>query len=239
MKCIGSIFVAALSLAAVSLKAQGPDAHLAQVLAQMDKASADFKGARADLSQDYYERVSRDTTTETGSIYFERKGNSTQMGLVMMNPDGKAKHQVIEFKDGILRVFDLHDNQIRVIKAGANQGAQGAAETFLTLGFGGSGKALAQAWEITDQGTETLMDGGQAVKTEKLLLVSKDVKMRDNFSQVTIWVDPVRDVSLRQVFETPSHDKRTANYSHIKVNGSIDTGFFAIKASKDTHVIQQ
>src|ERR1700743_1272093 len=158
MKFLGSLVVAALLLSAAPPKAQVPDAHLATVLAQMDKASADFKGARADVSQEYYERVSRDTTTETGSVYFERKGNWTQMGLAMRNPDGKTKHQVIEFKDGTLRIFDLHDNQIRVIKAGANQGT---AETFLTLGFGGSGKALAQAWDITDQGAETLMDGGQ------------------------------------------------------------------------------
>lgn len=234
MKLLGSLFVVALSLSAVPPKAQGPDAHLAAVLAQMDKASAEFKNARADVSQDNYERVSRDTTTETGSVYFERKGNSTQMGLVMMNPDGKTKHQVIEFKDGILRIFDVHDNQIRVIKAGANQGT---AETFLTLGFGGSGKALAQAWDITDQGTETLMDGGQAVKTEKLALVSKDANMRNNFTQVTIWIDPIRGVSLRQVFETPSHDKRTANYSHIKLGGNIDAGYFAIRPDKKTTTV--
>jgi outer membrane lipoprotein-sorting protein len=234
MKFLGFAVVAALSFAAVPPKVQGPDAaHLVAVLAQMDKASEQFKSARADFTQEYYERVSRDTTTDTGSVYFERKGNSTQMGLVTLNPD-KSKHQVIEFKDGLLRIFDVHDDQIRLIKAGSNQGT---AETFLTLGFGGSGKALAQAWDITDQGTETLMDGGQVVKTEKLLLVSKDANMQNNFSQVTIWVDPVRGVSLRQVFETPSHDKRTANYSHIKVNSNIDTGYFAIKPGKNTKTV--
>jgi outer membrane lipoprotein-sorting protein len=234
MKFLSSFFVAALSFSALPPKAQAPDAgHLAAVLAQMDKASADFKSARADVSQEYYERVSRDTTTDTGSVYFKREGGSTQMGLVTLKSDGKSKKQVIEFKDGMLRIFDVPD-QIRVIKVGSNQGT---AETFLTLGFGGSGKALAQAWDITDQGTETLMDGGQAVKTEKLVLVSKDANMRNNFTQVTIWVDPVRDVSLRQVFDTPSHDKRTANYSHIKVNGSVDTGYFAIKPGKNTKTV--
>jgi outer membrane lipoprotein-sorting protein len=235
MKFLSAFFLAALSVAALPPKVQAPDAaHLATVLAQMDKASANFTSARADVSQEYYESVVHDTTTDTGSVYFQRKGGSTQMGLVTMNPDGKGKHQVIEFKDGMLRIFDVPNNQIRLIKAGANQGA---AETFLTLGFGGSGKALAQAWDITDQGTETLMDGSQSVKTEKLLLVSKDANMRNNFTQVTIWVDPVRGVSLRQVFETPSHDKRTANYSHIKLNGSIDTGNFAIKQDKKTTTV--
>jgi outer membrane lipoprotein-sorting protein len=235
MKFLGLAFVAALSFSVVPPKAQAPDtAHLAAILAQMDKASADFKNARADVSQEYYERVSRDTTTETGSVYFKREGGSTQMGLVTMDPSGKSKHQVIEFKDGMLRIFDVPNDQIRKIKSGSNQGT---AETFLTLGFGGSGKALAQAWDITDQGSETLMDGGQTVKTEKLVLVSKDAGMRNTFTQVTIWVDPARGVSLRQVFETPSHDKRTANYSHIKVNGSIDTGNFAIKPDKKTTTV--
>lgn len=234
MKSLGLVLAAALSIAGLPVRAQAPDAHLAAVLAQMDKASAEFKGARADFSQDNYERVSRDTTTDTGAVYFKREGASTQMGLFTMDPNGKDKHQVIEFKDGTLRVFDVKNNQVRVIKAGSNQSA---AETFLTLGFGGSGKALAQAWNITDQGTETLMDGGQPVKTEKLLLVSKDPSLRNNFTQVTIWVDPVRDVSLRQVFDTPSHDKRTANYSHIKLNGGIDTKPFAI--SSKAQVITQ
>jgi len=235
MKFLGLVVVAALSFfVPAPPKAQGPDAHLAAVLAQMDKASEQFKNARADFSQDFYERVSRDTTTEAGSVYFKREGASTQMGLVSLDASGK-KHQVVEFKDGMLRIFDVPDNQIRVIKAGSNQGV---AETFLTLGFGGSGKSLEAAWNITDQGTETLTDGTQAVKTEKLLLVSKDAGLRNSFSQVTIWVDPLRGVSLRQVFETPSHDKRTANYSHIKVNGSIDTKSFAITKDAKTHVIE-
>ena len=89
MKFLGLFFVAALSVSAVLPKAQAPDAaHLAAVLAQMDKASADFKGARADVSQEYYERAAKDTTTDTGSVYFQRKGNSTQMGLVTLKADG-------------------------------------------------------------------------------------------------------------------------------------------------------
>ena len=48
---------------------------------------------------------------------------------------------------------------------------QARFETFLTLGFGGSGADLAKAWNITDQGTD---NHRSAVKVEKLDLVSKD-----------------------------------------------------------------
>jgi outer membrane lipoprotein-sorting protein len=236
MKFSYSLFAVILALlpAGVGVGTQAPN-QLAVVLAQMDKASEQFKVARADFSQDYFERVSRDTTNDSGSVYFERKGGATQMGLVTVKPGGKDKEKVVNYKDGMLRIYTLTgDPQIRLIKSGANQGL---AETFLTLGFGGSGKALAAAWDITDQGSETLTDGGQPVKTEKLDLVSKDASVQKNFTHVTIWIDPVRDVSLKQIFETPSHDKRTTIYSHIKLNGSIDTKYFEIPNDKKIPVI--
>ena len=235
-KMLRPFFAPALALTLVSAAAlaQGPEAHLAAVLAQLDTASQHFTSARADFSQDYYEAVVRDTTTQAGSIYFERRSGGTQMGAVVMNPNGQGKDKVLEFKNGMLRVLDPHLDQIRLIKPNSGQ-AQ--LETFLTLGFGGSGKDLARSWSITDLGSETLTDTGQPVKTEKLDLVSKDPNIRNSFSHVTIWVDPLRGVSLKQIFETPSHDRRTSTYSHIKLNGKIDLGSFEIKKGSKTTIV--
>lgn len=232
-----SIFAVVLSLGIspeIAARAQTPDAHLNGVLAQLDTASQHFVNARADLSQDYYEAVVKDTTTETGSIYFERKGNGTQMGAFTVDARTGKKDKVFEYKDGLLRIFEPGVDQIRIVKPNANSGQ---IESFLTLGFGGSGKALAQAWNITDQGSEILNDAGQPVKTEKLDLVSKDPNVRNTFTHITLWVDPTRGVSLKQIFETPSHDRRTATYSHIKVNSKIDMAPFAIKAGPHTTTV--
>ncbi len=229
-----AIFAAFFAIALAPAWTQVADAHLAAVLAQMDIASQRFTSARADFSQDYYEAVVKDTTNQTGSIYFERKASGTQMGAVVMAANGQGKDKVLEFKDGVLRMLDPHVDQIRVIKPSSSQ-AQ--LETFLTLGFGGSGKDLARAWTITDLGTETLTDAGQPVKTEKLDLVSKDPNVRNSFSHVVIWVDPQRGVSLKQIFETPSRDRRTSTYSHIKLNGKIDTAFFELKKGSHTTVV--
>jgi outer membrane lipoprotein-sorting protein len=227
------MFACAFALIPAAGRAQTPDAHLAAVLAQMDTASQQFKNARADFSQDYYEAIVRETTNQSGSIYFERKGGATQMGAVIVDPK-RGKEKVLEFKDGLLRMFDIPNDQIRLIKAGSNQGT---IETFLTLGFGGSGKDLARAWNITYGGSETLTDSGQPVKTEKLELVSKDAGVRNTFTKVTIWVDPTRGISLKQVFETPSHDRRTSTYSHVKLNGKIDSGSFEIKKGPHTTAV--
>ena len=214
-------------------QAQTSDTHLNTVLAQMDTASQHFSNARADFQWDYYEAVVKDTTTQTGSIYFERKATSLHMGAVVLGPN-KKKDKIVEYKGGSLQLFDLGVDQIRVMNAGSNQAQY---ETFLTLGFGGSGKDLARAWTITDQGSETLTDNGQPVKCEKLDLVSKDANVRNMFTHITIWVDPTRAVSLKQVFDTPSHDRRTAVYSHIKLNTSIDHGTFEIKKGPKTTIV--
>ncbi len=229
MSPLRSMFATALSLAllpaVIQAHTQAPDAHLAAVLAQMDAASQRFTNAQADFSRDNYQAVVKDTSTDTGSVYFLRKNNATQMGAVLFNPGSKAKKTVYEYKDGLLKLLDVSNDQIRIIKPDANHGQ---VETFLTLGFGGSGKDLARAWNITDQGTETLTDLGQPVKTEKLDLVSKDPNVSKTFTHVTIWVDPARGVSLKQMFETTSHDRQTTTYSHIKLNTRIDTNFFEI-----------
>lgn len=222
------------ALTAATARTQTPDAHLATILAQMDTASEHFSNARADFQWDFYEAVVKDTTTQTGSIYFERKGSTLQMGAVVLGPD-KKKDKVVAYKGGSLQLFDLAVDQIRIMNAGSNQAQY---ETFLTLGFGGSGKDLARAWNITDQGAETLTDNGKPVKCEKLDLISKDASVRNMFTHITIWVDPTRAVSLKQVFDTPSHDRRTATYSHIKLNASIDRGTFEIRKGPKTTIVR-
>jgi outer membrane lipoprotein-sorting protein len=97
--------------------------------------------------------------------------------------------------------------------------------------------AAAPTSNVTDQGPETLTDNGQPIKVEKLDLVAKDPAARKNFTHITIWVDPARAVSLKQIFYTPSGDYRTATYSAIKVNGNVHKDQFAIKKDKNTTVV--
>jgi hypothetical protein len=42
------------------------------------------------------------------------------------------------------------------------------------------------------------------------------------FTHITIWIDPARGVSLKQIFYAPNGDNRTATYSNIRLNGSVN-----------------
>jgi hypothetical protein len=203
--------------------AQGSPDRLKTVLSQMDAASTRFHSAEANVQKLQFERIVNDTTTETGLIYFQRSAGSMQMGAKFDPPDA----QIMEYKNGVGRIYNPATNQMQQISAGgANQARYDA---FLTLGFGGSGSELARAWKIADQGTEQMTDGGKTVPVEKLDLVSNDPGVQSNFTHITIWVDPARDVSLKQVGFTPSGDTDTTIYSNIKLNQPIDLKPFEIK----------
>ncbi|HEX9200609.1 MAG TPA: outer membrane lipoprotein-sorting protein [Acidobacteriaceae bacterium] len=205
------------------VKAQSKPDRLQTVLSQMDAASAKFRSAEADVKKEQFTKIVNDTTTETGKIYFLRTGSTTQSGAKLNPPDART----FEYKNGLLRLFTPGTNHIDQYSAGAAN--QSRYEAFLSLGFGGSGSDLAKAWTITDQGTEQITDSGKPVSVEKLDLVSKEASVRNNYTHITIWVDPVRDVSLKQVFFDVSGDTNSAIYSNIRLNQSIDLKTYAIK----------
>ncbi len=188
------------------------DPALDKVLRQLDAASARFKNTEADLKDEFFERVVRDTTTQYGSVYFLRGAKGTEMGLSIIKPSVKIVH----FEGGNGTIYDPASAKKFNTFSTGNDKAK--SESFLTLGFGGSGKDLERAWDIKLLGTEDLQDNGATVATDKLDLVAKDPSVKQMFSHVVIWVDPVRGISLKQESTTPEGDKRTVTYSHIRYN---------------------
>jgi outer membrane lipoprotein-sorting protein len=108
-------------------------------------------------------------------------------------------------------------------------------ESYLMLGFGASGKALAEKWDITYDGPETL-DG---VKTDKLELVAKDPDVKKNLPKVTVWMDTDRGVSLKQVFDEGPGQYRVSVYFNIRVNTPLPGDAFTFKTDSKTQYINR
>lgn len=198
-------------------------ADLDKVLAQMDAAAAKFQNAQANFVWDNYTKVVDDHEKQSGTIYFERVGGQTQMAALVQTP---AKKTVV-YKQGTLSYFDPSLDQLNVFNAGNNKAQY---ESFLTLGFGGSGKDLKAAWQITDLGPEAV-DG---VATEKLDLKSQSAKDGAKIDHITIWVDAARAVSLKQIFYYTSGDSRTSNFTNIKYNEKkMAKGVFDVPKAKN------
>jgi hypothetical protein len=202
-----------------------------RLIDQLNAASKSFKNVQASVRFDQYTKVVNDHDISSGTMYVEHQGTNESMGASYTDAGSPNSAKVLNYGDGVLKMYSPSAKQVDIFKAGANQGKY---ESFLTLGFGGSGDDLKNAWTINDQGAESI-DG---VKTEKLDLVGKDPSVRKMFSHVTIWVDPARGVSLKQIFFQASGDSRTAVYSNIHLNAAtIDKKPYAIdpKAHKVAH----
>jgi outer membrane lipoprotein-sorting protein len=225
--------VAAVLLCGGTGWTQGPaNGDLNHVLAELDAAAAKFHSAKADFKWDQFERVVSSTDTQAGVIYFEGSGAETRVAIDIETADGQPAKKTVVYNNGVAQFFQPEIDQMTVFHAGDKQAQWG---TYLTLGFGGSGSDLKKSWNITYQGMETI-DG---VQTAKLDLVSKDPGVQSNVSHVTIWVDPARAVSLKQILFEPSGDTRTAYYTNIKYNKKVSASVFKIKTDSKTQVVQK
>ena len=190
----------------------------AKVLAQMDAASAKFQSTQADFKWDVLQSVVNEHDVQSGTVYFERHGDSTSMAAYIKQPAEKT----VFFNGSTLTLLQPDIKQETLFSAGSNRGQY---ESFLTLGFGGSGKDLQSNWTVSCQGMESI-DGTQ---TAKLDLKPKQQSVANMFSHVTLWIDAARSLGLKQIFYEPSGDNRTATYTGVKYNTKIPADIFKPK----------
>ena len=203
--------------------AVGQDAALEHVLTQMDAAAKDFRSLQASFSWDQYTKVVNDTDTSKGSIYFQRDSKEIKMAAEIMEPSPKS----VVFMDGEAKIYEPKIDRVTAYKAGKNRAA---FESFLVLGFGGRGHDLPKSYDIKYLGKETI-DG---LETEKLELTPKSEKVRNQFSQILLWIDPKQGISLQQKLLQSSGDYRLAKYTKIVMNQKLPDGVFKLKTTPKT-----
>jgi outer membrane lipoprotein-sorting protein len=218
-------------LAAISIPVFGQSADLQKVLGQMDAASQKFQSAQADFNWDQLTAVVQSHEITAGTIAFRRAGSSTEMIAHVKTDNGQPAPKDILYKNGELAYYQPTIKQQTIFSAGANRQQY---EGFLTLGFGGSGKDLADMWNINFQGMEAI----NGTQTAKLDLTPKQAGGNQMFTHITIWIDPARAISLKQIFFQESGDTRTAVYSNIQMN-QVPASAFAIKTASGTQTVRK
>jgi outer membrane lipoprotein-sorting protein len=206
------------------------------VLKKMDAAAANFRSLQADFEWDSYEKVIDEIDEiQTGTIYFRRSGKEIEMmAVVKMAGSDRAKlkpePKYVLFSKGKIRMYQPKPDQITEHDLGNNRAE---LETYLTLGFGGSGQDLARTFDVTYLGPETT-DG---VATAKLQLVPKSEKVRNTYKQIFLWIDLERGISVQQQFIQPQGDYRLAKYSSVRINEKIPDDVFKLKTTSKTQTL--
>ncbi len=219
-------FAIIISLLAAS--AQTPDSdELQRVLSKMDQVAANFRTTQAAFVWNQYQKVVDETDTQKGTVYFRRSGNEIQMAADINDP---TSPKYVLFTDSKVEVFQPKIDQVTRYNTGKDRAT---VESFLVLGFGGSGRDLMKSFDVKYLGTEKV--GG--VDTAKVELVPKSQKVRNTFDHIWLWIDPSRGVSLQQQLFEPSGDYRLAKYSDIQLNQKIPDSAFKLKTTPKTKVV--
>ncbi len=203
------------------------NAELEHVLSQMDRMAANFHTTQASFVWDQYQKVVDETDTQKGIIYFRRVGNETQMAADISAP---APPKYVLFTDSKIQLFRPKIDQVDIYNAGKDRAA---FESFLVLGFGGSGQEMLKSFDVKFLGSEKVDN----LDTAKLDLVPKSEKVRNTFNHIWLWIDPSRGVSVQQQLFAPGGDYRLAKYSDIRLNEKIPDTVFKLKTTSKTKIV--
>ena len=224
-----------LEVAEAAQKPTDPGA-LDAVLKKMDTAAANFRTTQADFEWDRYERVIDEVDDiQSGTIYYRRASKEIEM-MAVIKKEGSSSDQMkpepkfVLFREGKIRMYQPKPDQVTEYNLGKNSSD---FESYLVLGFGGSGQDLMKAFEVTYLGPETI----NGVATAKLQLVPRSERVRNNFKQILLWIDLDRGISVQQQFFEPQGDYRLAKYSEIRVNEKIGNDVFQLKTTSKTTTI--
>jgi outer membrane lipoprotein-sorting protein len=191
------------------------DSALDAILARMDQAAPTFHGMKANVNMDEYQAILNDTTKDVGNVEMQRTNKGVRAVLTF------PKDRTIGFMGDIVRIYFPNTNTYQEIKVGKNADV---LNQFLLLGFGASGKELAQNYDISLAGTENL--AGQDVS--KLVLIPKDAKVKERLTKIWVWIPNDSANPVQQQFFEPSGNYRKVTYSNIQINPPI-TGTLELK----------
>ncbi len=183
------------------------------VLGRMDKSAADFRSLTADIEQNKYTDVVKDTSTETGQIFVRR---DQKMRIELTKPDPKT----------ILRTGDslfIYTPKIKRVEE-YNLGKHRAIiDQYMRLGFGTKSQDLRKSYEINLVGEEDI----DHRKTLLLELTPKSEEIRKQITKIQMWVDESSWLPIQQkFFEASGGDYFLVKYSNMVKNLKINDAKF-------------
>jgi outer membrane lipoprotein-sorting protein len=182
------------------------------ILSRMDQAAPNFHAMSANVRLTTYNATIDDKTVEDGTLTMQRLKNGSVRAIVDFT--GQKDARVIAFLGNIVRMYYPKTQFYQDYDLGKNNNV---LQQFLLLGFGSSGKELANAYDITAEGTEKV--GGQ--DTTKLLLIPKSASVKEKLLKIEMWIPVNGAYPIQQKFYQPANNYLLATYSGFNFKPAI------------------
>ena len=216
---------AAIVLAFLSASAAFPAAtgSLEEVLARMDRAAGSFQAFSADLQSVAHTAVINEDDTDSGAILLKRTKHGMDMLVEFTAPNKKS----IALRDRKIEIY--YPNQ-QVIQEYDISRYRALLDQFMLIGFGTSGRELAEAYNMKVLGAETV--AGQ--QTTGLELVPKSGEVLKNLKKMELWISDARTYPVRQKFYLTAGDYKLVTYTNVKMNPPLSDADLRLKVPKNT-----
>ena len=218
------VLVSSLLLAPVAGAAQSRVWTEQQVAEQLNKTAERFQTLTASLQFTKVTAVVDDKSTESGRLYFTKKG---RILLEFVNPEPKEvlftgnKAQIYYPKMSQIQEFDLGKHRAMV-------------EQYLLLGFGTRWDDLKDSYLIAILG-ETKLDGRATLQLE---LTPKDERLRRQIHKIHLWIDMASWLPVQQKFYEVGGDYFETRYAEMKINANIAASKQRLSAPRGTKVVK-
>src|SRR5689334_21307549 len=130
-----------VAAAAALFSASAVAENLEQVLSLLDSKSASVKSVQANFEWDQYQKVVDEHDLQTGVMYFKRNGATVDVAADIEKPITKK----LVLQGGQLDMYTPKTGEVIHKEVGKNRKS---FESFLALGFGGSGRDLAANFDV-------------------------------------------------------------------------------------------
>lgn len=197
------------------------------VLNRMDAAARDFHTLSANIEHIKYTDVVKDTSTESGQIWLEKKDE--KMRIEFTKPDVRT---ILRSGESFF-IYNPKINRVEEYNLGKNRSL---ADQYTRLGFGTRGEDLKKSYTVSFLGEQDLDNR----KTLLLELTPKSDDVRAQIAKIQMWIDEASWLAVQQKFFEPgSGDYFIFHYSDLRKNLKIDENKFRAdwpkNATKERH----
>ncbi len=197
---------------------------LESVLERMDRTAASFRTFSADLRSVAHTAVIDEDDVTTGTILVKRANRGMDMLMELTTPAPDRKSIAIHGQRA-----EIYYPKMKTIEEYDISRYRALFDQFLLIGFGTSGKELAQAYNMKVLGSDQVA-GLQATRLE---LVPKSTEVLKNLKKLELWIPESGDYPVQQKFYLAAGDYKLATYTNVRNNPPLSDSDLKLRAPRD------
>jgi outer membrane lipoprotein-sorting protein len=195
-----------------------PAEPLADILARMDRAAAEFHSLSAQMKRVQFTAVLSESSEMDGVLRLRREKGGTVGVIEFQQPEQRTV--IINGKS--VEIYYPKANTVEIYDATKYTSNM---DQILLLGFGTSSTELKKSYDIKDGSFQKI----NGTDTTRIELTPRRDDLKKLITKIELWIPEGQNNPVRAKFSEPSKNYELVDYSDIQVNPTLPESAFALK----------